>query len=361
MGPVSLPVLVYGRQDRPGVFDGGIALRKVSVIGAGGWGCALACVLCRNGHDVTLWSILEDEVLALRQNRVNQAKLPGVRLPEAIEITSDLSAACSGKDLLVFAVPSVFVRSTSKMAGKYVGDGQVIVNVAKGIEENTLYTMTDIISEEIPQADVAVLSGPSHAEEVGREIPTTVVAGAKSEVTARLIQDTFMNDVFRVYISSDMTGIELGGALKNIIALAAGVIDGLGLGDNTKAALMTRGIAEMARLGLAAGGKLQTFAGLSGIGDLIVTCTSRHSRNHNAGELIGRGYTMQQAMDEVKMVVEGVFSAKAAKKMAEKYGVSMPIVEEVNKVLFDGKTAKDAMNDLLTRERKEEFSQMDWE
>lgn len=336
-------------------------MKKVSVIGAGGWGCALACVLAGNGHQVTLWSILDQEVKDLREKRENTAKLPGVRLPENIEITSDLQVACTDQALLVFAVPSVFIRSTAKMAAPYVRDGQVIVNVAKGIEEQTLETMTDIISEEIPGADVAVLSGPSHAEEVGRGIPTTVVAGAKSEATARLIQDAFMNDVFRVYISSDMIGIELGGALKNIIALAAGVIDGLGLGDNTKAALMTRGIAEMARLGLAAGGKLQTFAGLSGIGDLIVTCTSHHSRNHNAGELIGKGYTMQEAMDEVKMVVEGVYSAKAAKKMAEKYGVSMPIVEEVNLVLFEGKTAKDAMNDLLTRERKEEFSQMDWE
>lgn len=336
-------------------------MKKISVIGAGGWGCALACVLAGNGHQVTLWSILDQEVKDLREKRENTAKLPGVKLPENIEITSDLQSACMDQALLVFAVPSVFIRSTSKMAAPYVRDGQVIVNVAKGIEEHTLYTMTDIISDEIPGADVAVLSGPSHAEEVGRGIPTTVVAGAKSEATARLIQDAFMNDVFRVYISSDMIGIELGGALKNIIALAAGVIDGLGLGDNTKAALMTRGIAEMARLGVAAGGKLQTFAGLSGIGDLIVTCTSHHSRNHNAGELIGRGYTMQEAMDEVKMVVEGVYSAKAAKKMAEKYGVSMPIVEEVNLVLFEGKTAKDAMNDLLTRERKEEFSQMDWE
>lgn len=335
-------------------------MRKISVIGAGGWGCALACVLCDNGHEVTLWSALPEEVATLDQERENAAKLPGIKLPSSIVMTGDLKRACTASELLVFAVPSVFVRSTAKAATPYVVPGQVIVNVAKGIEENTLYTMTDIIAEEIPQADVAVLSGPSHAEEVGRRIPTTVVAGAKSEATARLIQDIFMNEVFRVYISSDMVGIELGGALKNIIALAAGVVDGLGLGDNTKAALMTRGIAEIARLGIAAGGRLETFAGLSGIGDLIVTCTSRHSRNHNAGELMGRGYTMEAAMAEVNMVVEGVYSAKAAKRMAEKYGVSMPIVEEVNRVLFEGKSAKDAMNDLLTRERKEEFAQMGW-
>lgn len=335
-------------------------MKKVSVLGAGGWGCALACVLCDNGHEVTLWSALPEEVKLLDEQRENKAKLPGVKLDENINITADLKAACTDRDLIVFAVPSVFIRSTAKAAAPYIKEGQIIVSVAKGIEEATLDTMTDIIIEEIPHADGAVLSGPSHAEEVGRRIPTTVVAGAASEETARTIQDLFMNEVFRVYISSDMIGIELGGALKNIIALAAGVVDGLGLGDNTKAALITRGIAEMARLGVAAGGKMETFAGLSGIGDLIVTCTSRHSRNHNAGELLGRGYTMKEAMDEVKMVVEGVYSAKAAKRMAEKYHVSMPIVEEVNKVLFEGKSAKDAMNDLLTRERKEEFTKMEW-
>lgn len=335
-------------------------MEKVSVIGAGGWGCALACVLCDNDHEVTLWSALPEEVEELKKKRENAAKLPGIKLSDKLFVTDDLAAACQGKDILVFAVPSVFVRSTARAAAPFVTDGQMIVNVAKGIEEETLCTMTDIISEEIPAADVAVLSGPSHAEEVGRRIPTTVVAAAKTEATARFVQDIFMNDVFRVYSSSDMTGIELGGALKNIIALAAGVVDGLGLGDNTKAALITRGIAEIARLGIAAGGRMETFAGLSGIGDLIVTCTSRHSRNHNAGELMGRGYTMEEAMAEVKMVVEGVYSAKAARKMAEKYQVSMPIVEEVNKVLFEGKSAKDAMNDLLTRERKEEFAQIGW-
>ncbi len=329
--------------------------RKVSVIGAGGWGCALACVLCDNGHDVALWSALPEEVRLLDENRENKAKLPGVRLADSILITDDLPSACKDRDLLVFAVPSVFIRSTAKSASPWVREGQVIVSVAKGIEENTLNTMTDIIKEEIPWADVAVLSGPSHAEEVGRRMPTTVVAGARSDATARFVQDIFMNDVFRVYASQDMIGIELGGALKNIIALAAGVVDGLGLGDNTKAALMTRGIAEITRLGQAAGGRQETFAGLSGIGDLIVTCTSRHSRNHNAGELIGKGYTAQQAMDEVKMVVEGVYSARAAKKLAQKYGVTMPIVDEVNAVLFDGKSAPDAMNDLLRRERKGEF------
>lgn len=335
-------------------------MSHISIIGAGSWGTALALVLHKNNHQVTIWSALKEEVTLLNQSRENPTKLPGIHIPEDIRITGDLNAACRDNAMLVFAVPSVFIRSTARQAASFVSPGQIIVNVAKGIEEQTLDTMTDIISEEIPQADVAVLSGPSHAEEVSREIPTTVVVGAHSPETARKIQDVFMNDVFRVYSSSDMIGIELGGALKNVIALAAGVVDGLGFGDNTKAALMTRGIAEMSRLGVAAGGRLETFAGLSGIGDLMVTCTSRHSRNRRAGYLIGQGASMSQAMEEVQMVVEGVYSAKAAKTMAEKYGVSMPIVDEVNKVLFEGKTANEAMKDLLTRDRKEEFDSMEW-
>lgn len=335
-------------------------MSHISIIGAGSWGTALALVLHKNNHQVTIWSTLKEEVTLLDQTRENPTKLPGIHIPEDIRITGDLDTACQGNAMLVFAVPSVFIRATARLAAPFVSPGQIIVNVAKGIEEQTLDTMTDIISEEIPQADVAVLSGPSHAEEVSREIPTTVVVGAHSPETAKQIQDVFMNDVFRVYSSSDMIGIELGGALKNVIALAAGVVDGLGFGDNTKAALMTRGIAEMSRLGAAAGGRMETFAGLSGIGDLMVTCTSRHSRNRRAGYLIGQGASMSQAMEAVQMVVEGVYSAKAAKTMAEKYGVSMPIVDEVNKVLFEGKTANEAMKDLLTRDRKEEFDSVVW-
>lgn len=335
-------------------------MKRISIIGAGGWGCALATVLSDNGHDVTIWSALSQEVEQLSIDRENKAKLPGVKLDSTICITGDLEFACKNKDLLVFAVPSVFIRSTAKMAASFIKDQQIIVNVAKGIEESTLMVMTDVILDEIPYADVAVLSGPSHAEEVGRKIPTTVVVGAKTQETAKIIQDAFMNEAFRVYISSDMIGIELGGSLKNVIALAAGALDGLGLGDNTKAALITRGIAEIARLGIAAGGHIETFSGLSGIGDLIVTCTSTHSRNHNAGELIGKGYTMEQAMAEVKMVVEGVYSAKAAKLLADQYGVEMPIVDAVNQVLFNGKSAKDAIYDLLNRDRRGEFSHIGW-
>ena len=243
----------------------------------------------------------------------------------------------------------------------YVADGQIIVDVAKGIEEDTLMTLSQQIKEEIPHADVAVLSGPSHAEEVGRGLPTTVCIGATTEKTAKYLQEMFMNEVFRVYISPDMLGMELGGSLKNVIALAAGIADGMGYGDNTKAALITRGIAEISRLGIAMGAHARTFYGLSGIGDLIVTCASVHSRNRKAGYLMGKGYTMQEAMDEVKMVVEGVYSAKAALGLAEKYGVEMPIIAEVNKVLFEDKNAADAVNELMQRMKKDELGVELWD
>lgn len=336
-------------------------MAKVSIIGAGSWGTALAVLLHNNGHQVTIWSIVESEVRMLDEEREHKDKLPGVRIPADMIITNNLDEAVRGRNLLVLAVPSTYTRSTAKMMAPYVEEGQIIVNVAKGIEEKTLYTLSDIIEEEIPQADVAVLSGPSHAEEVGRGIPTTCVAGARTQKTAEYIQNIFMSEVFRVYTSSDILGIELGGALKNVIALAAGIADGLGYGDNTKAALITRGIAEISRLGIAMGGKSETFNGLSGIGDLIVTCASMHSRNRRAGILIGKGYTMEEAMKEVNMVVEGVYSAKAALGLAKKYGVQLPIIEQVNKVLFEGKTADEAVKDLMLRDKKIEHSDIPWE
>lgn len=327
---------------------------KISVLGAGSWGTALAVLLSENGHDVTIWSIDQREVAMIDEKREQIEKLPGVRIPDRIAVSNDLESSITGRDMLVLAVPSIFVRSTSKSMAPFVEDGQIIVNVAKGIEESTLYNMTDVIEDEIKNARVGVLSGPSHAEEVGRKMPTTIVAGAHDRETAELIQDAFMNPYFRVYTSPDMVGIELGAALKNVIALAAGVVDGLGYGDNTKAALITRGIAEITRLGIAMGGRPETFGGLSGIGDLIVTCTSKHSRNHNAGYLIGQGKTYQEAMDEVKMVVEGVYSAKAALALAKKYQVSVPITEEVNKVLFENAPVKEAASNLLMRDRTSE-------
>lgn len=335
-------------------------MAKVSVLGAGSWGTALASVLNHNGHEVTIWSVMEDEIDMLKEKREHVLKLPGVKLAEEIKLTTNLKDAVEGRDLLVLAVPSVFVRSTAKMMQPFVEEHQLIVNVAKGIEEKTLMTLTDIIAQEIPQARVAVLSGPSHAEEVGRGLPTTCVAGAGTKEAAEFIQNIFMNDVFRVYTSPDMLGIELGGALKNVIALAAGMADGLGYGDNTKAALITRGITEIGRLALAMGAKYETISGLTGIGDLIVTCASRHSRNRKAGMLIGEGKTMKEATEEVNMVVEGIYSAKAAMGLAEKYQVPMPIIEQVNLVLFYNKPCKEAVQELMLRDKKAEHEKM-WE
>ena len=333
---------------------------KVSVLGAGTWGTALAILLSKNGQEVTLWSALSQEVERLNANREEILNLPGAKLPDNVVVTDDLQSTLLNPELIVFAVASPYVRETAKRVSPMIKENAIIVNVGKGIEESTLMTLTDINSEEIPQADVAVLSGPSHAEEVSRMIPTTCVVGATSKKTASFIQDAFMNEYFRVYTSPDMIGIELGGSLKSVIALAAGIADGLGFGDNTKAALMTRGIAEISRLGIEMGGKLETFSGLSGVGDLFVTCTSKHSRNRNAGYLIGKGYTMKEAMDEVKQVVEGVYSAKAALSLAKKYGVSMPIVEQINLVLFENKSAKAAVTDLLLRDKTMEHNSLEW-
>lgn len=327
-------------------------MAEIGIIGAGSWGTALSLLLQKNGNRVTVWSIMEDEIHMLNQDREQKDKLPGVKLPEDMLFTTDLEAAVTGKDVLVLAVPSPYTRSTSAMMKPFVAGGQKIVNVAKGIEETTLMTLSQMIEEEIPQADVSVLSGPSHAEEVGKGLPTTIVVGSKSRETAEYLQNLFMNEVFRVYISSDVLGIELGAALKNVVALAAGIADGLGYGDNTKAALITRGIAEIARLGLAMGGRLETFYGLTGIGDLIVTCASMHSRNRRAGILIGKGASMEEAMEEVKMVVEGVYSAKAGFALAKKYQVSMPIIEQVNEVLFANKSADLAVKELMERDKK---------
>ena len=336
-------------------------MAKISVMGAGSWGTALAILLNNNGHQVILWSALGDEVALLCEKRENPAKLPGVKIPEGILITKDEKLAMDQPDVVILAVPSPFTRSTSKRLAPYVRQGQIIVNVAKGVEEKTLMTLSEIIEQEIPCADVCVLSGPSHAEEVSRGLPTTCVVSSHKRATAEYLQEIFMSPVFRVYTTPDILGVELGGALKNVIALAAGTADGLGYGDNTKAALITRGIAEIGRLGVKMGAKAETFAGLSGIGDLIVTCASVHSRNRKAGYLMGKGYTMKQAMDEVKMVVEGVYSAKAAKELAEKYEVEMPIVDEVNKILFEDKPAADAVIDLMLRDKKVEISSLPWD
>jgi glycerol-3-phosphate dehydrogenase (NAD(P)+) len=335
-------------------------MAKVGVIGAGSWGTALGLLCHNNGHQVTIWSIIKEEVEMLRTKRQHETKLPGVILPEQIGITNDLEEAMMDKDVLIMAVPSAFTRSTAKTMRQFCKDGQLLVNVAKGIEEHTMMTLSDILEEELPMAEVAVLSGPSHAEEVGIGLPTNIVVCAHKQEAAEYLQSLFMSPVFRVYTNPDMLGVELGGSLKNVIALAAGIADGLGYGDNTKAALITRGISEIARLGVAMGAKIETFYGLTGIGDLIVTCASVHSRNRKAGYLIGQGRTMQQAMDEVKMVVEGVYSAKAAMELSEKYQVEMPIVEQVNQVLFENKNPKEAVNELMLRDKKKESSSLVW-
>ena len=332
-------------------------MAKISVIGSGGWGIALAILLHENGHNLTIWSFDKKEVEELKETKQNKAKLPNIVISNDIEVTNDLKEAVSDKDILVLAVPSKAIRSVSKSLKNIIKDNQIIVNVAKGLEEDTLKTMTDIIEEELKEKNpqVAVLSGPSHAEEVGKGIPTTCVVSAHNKELTLYLQNIFMNPSFRVYTSPDMIGVEIGGALKNVIALAAGIADGLNYGDNTKAALITRGIKEISTLGVAMGGEQSTFYGLTGLGDLIVTCASMHSRNRRAGILLGQGKTLDEAIKEVNMVVEGVYSAKSALMAAKKYNVEIPIIEQVNAVLFENKNAAEAVNELMIRDKKLEI------
>ena len=332
-------------------------MAKISVIGSGGWGIALAILLHKNGHNLTIWSFDKKEAEELKTTRENKTKLPNILLPEDIKVTDDLKEAVNDKDILILAVPSKAIRSVSKSLKNIIKDNQIIVNVAKGLEEDTLETMTDIIEEELKgkNSQVAVLSGPSHAEEVGKGIPTTCVVSAHNKELTLYLQNIFMNPSFRVYTSPDMLGIEIGGALKNVIALAAGIADGLNYGDNTKAALITRGIKEISSLGVAMGGEQSTFYGLTGLGDLIVTCASMHSRNRRAGILLGQGKTLDEAIKEVNMVVEGIYSAKSALMAAKKYNVEIPIIEQVNAVLFENKNAAEAVNELMIRDKKLEI------
>lgn len=332
-------------------------MAKISVIGSGGWGIALTILLHKNGHNLTIWSFDKKEAEELKITRQNKTKLPNILVPEDIKVTDNLKEAVDNKDILVLAVPSKAIRSVSKSLKDIIKDNQIIVNVAKGLEENTLKTMTDIIEEELKEKkpQVAVLSGPSHAEEVGKGIPTTCVVSAHNKELTLYLQNIFMNPSFRVYTSPDMIGVEIGGALKNVIALAAGIADGLNYGDNTKAALITRGIKEISALGVAMGGEQSTFYGLTGLGDLIVTCASMHSRNRRAGILLGQGKTLDEAIKEVNMVVEGVYSAKSALMAAKKYNVEIPIIEQVNAVLFENKNAAEAVNELMIRDKKLEI------
>ncbi len=328
-------------------------MANVCVLGSGGWGTAVSILLHNNGHKVTLWSFDKTECENLKKYHENKPFLPGIPIPEGITFVTDLSAV-SGMDLTVIATPSHGVRGVAKNIKQYVSNGQIILNISKGIEEGSYMTISQILKQELPDCKIAVMSGPSHAEEVSRNIPTTNVVASDDIKVSEYIQDIFMNPTFRVYTSNDIIGVELGGSIKNVIALCCGILDGLGCGDNTKAALMTRGLVEMTRLGTAMGAKAETFSGLSGIGDLIVTCTSMHSRNRRAGILIGQGMSVDEAQKTVNMVVEGVRSCKAAKELADHKGVEMPIITEAYNVLFNNKKPEDAIKALMCRDKKNE-------
>lgn len=333
---------------------------KICVLGAGSWGTALAALLAAAGHSVVLWDRSQERVEEISNTRVNSRFLPDVPIPEEVHPVADLQEAVQGRKIVVVAIPSQFVREVVAGIGPEVAGSEAIyVSTAKGIENKTLMRMSQVLIETIPNLDpdrVVALSGPSHAEEVARKIPTAVVAASASAETARRIQETFMTPFFRVYTHTDIVGVELGGALKNIIALAAGIGDGVGYGDNTKAALMTRGLVEITRLGVALGAERLTFAGLSGMGDLIVTCMSRHSRNRYVGEQIGRGRKLEEILQEMVMVAEGVRTTESAYELAERHHVEMPITREVYRVLFEGKSPRQAVYDLMTRRAKFE----DW-
>ncbi len=329
---------------------------KITVLGSGGWGTALALLLVDNGNDVTLWSHSRERSELLERTRENP-RLAGVALPEALQLSAELGCVAES-EIVVMAVPSFAVRDTARMAAGLLREDAVVVSVAKGIERDTALCMTQVIEEELGgRGRVAALSGPSHAEEVGRRVPTGCVAASRDMSAAELVQDVFMNSRFRVYTNSDVLGVELGGALKNVLALCCGVSDGMGLGDNTKALLMTRGMTEMARLGVALGGKKETFAGLSGMGDLIVTCTSMHSRNRRCGILIGQGKSAQEAMKEVGAVVEGYYAAFSAHQLAEKAGVEMPVCQCAYQVLYEGQPVRDVVGNLMNRNKKREVDE----
>lgn len=325
---------------------------KIAVIGSGSWGTAMALHMAGSGNQVYMWSWIQEETDRLNRDRENKEFLPGISFPDNVICTHNMQECIEGAEVVITAVPSPATRTTAKEMSQYVTDGQKLVNISKGLEGEL--RLSEVYKSEIPQAEISVLSGPSHAEEVSRGIPTTVVVASDNEETAKYLQAIFSTDTFRVYTSDDVIGVELGGALKNVIALCAGISDGLGYGDNTKAALITRGISELSRLGIAMGAKASTFAGLSGLGDLIVTGTSTLSRNHTAGELLGKGMKLDEVLKSVHMVVEGVNTATAAYELGKKYGVETPIIEQAYNVLYKNADPKDAVNTLMTRKHKSE-------
>jgi len=328
--------------------------KKIAVLGAGSWGTALAVTLSANGHEVNMWDINEQHAQELKVNRENKRYLPEVSFPELLNIAMEPEQAIKGADIVLFSAPAQHFRSALENALPYLRKDMVLVNVAKGIEQKTLLRMSQIANEKLPDANYVVLSGPSHAEEVGKAMPTTVVSASKDIKLAEYIQDVFMSDAFRVYTNTDVVGVELGGALKNIIALGAGISDGMGFGDNAKAAMMTRGMTEMARLGVKLGAEEKTFSGLSGMGDLIVTCTSMHSRNRRCGIMIGEGLRPAEATQKVGMVVEGMFTTEAAYELAQKNSVEMPITEAIYEVVNDKMDARKAVTALMGRSKKHE-------
>ncbi|GAB6088331.1 NAD(P)H-dependent glycerol-3-phosphate dehydrogenase [Alkaliphilus crotonatoxidans] len=330
----------------------------IAVLGAGSWGTALGLVLHSKGYTVNLWMKDQEQYEKILTTRENTQYLPGIAISEKINLFTDIEAAIRGADSILIAVPSQAVRSVLKLMKGSIMPQQVIINAAKGLEQQTLLRISEVVEEELPGQPFAVLSGPSHAEEVSKKMPTTVVAASKERAVAEFVQDLFITPTFRVYTNPDLSGVELGGALKNVIAFGAGISDGLGFGDNAKAALMTRGIREIARLGAAMGANIDTFAGLSGIGDLIVTCTSIHSRNRRAGILMGQGKDLDTTLREIGMVVEGITTTRAAYALSKKYEVEMPITEEIYGILYNNTNAKNAVTNLMTRNRTHEMEEI---
>lgn len=326
-------------------------MKKVTVLGSGGWGTALAVLSNDCGHKTAVWGKFQEEIDTILKNGENPL-LKGIEIPKEIKFTTDKSII-KDSDIVIIATPSFAVKETALMLKDYINSKTIVVSVAKGFEKSSLKRFSEVISECLPNNSVVVLSGPSHAEEVGRKLPTSIVSASEDMIAAEIVQETLSNDYFRIYTNSDIIGVEVGAALKNIIAIASGIISGMNLGDNTTAALMTRGINEMSKLGVSLGGKSSTFAGLSGIGDLVVTCTSVHSRNRSFGVLIGNGISVTKAREEIG-TVEGYFATAAAKKLAEENGVEMPIVDECYKILYEGMDTKKAIANLMNRDKKSE-------
>ncbi len=331
---------------------------KISVIGAGSMGTAVSILLANNGHSVKMWTPFKDEVEMICKYREQIDKLPGAKIPESVLCTGDMEVALKDTDMVILVIPTQTIRQNVKVISQYIEDGKIVGCFSKGLEEGTCLRPSEVIKQEIPQSRAVALSGPCHAEEMTKGIPSAYVAASEDIEAAVFTQNVFMSPSFRVYTNLDIIGVELGGALKNVIALCAGISDGLGFGDNTKAALMTRGMAEITRLGIKMGANSHTFSGLTGIGDLVVTCTSMHSRNRRAGILIGQGKTTKEATEEVRMVVEGVTTTKAAYELAQRENVLMPITEEAYNILFNGKNARKAVVDLMMRDRKHEMEEL---